>query len=296
MGIKSQMGDKEKEEKKADSSGSDSEEGMMKMPDPMEQVPNMDDFFPPDDDEIFRSLDSSEGKMVLQQCCCCICNCQTRATEGMTCCCFVPIKCGVLTIGVFAFLITAVELSAQFFLILNDRVDWWFCFVNLILFGPMLYIATSFLVVWFGKDSVGSRGKLRCACILVIIAISVEAVWEVVYYVWIHQGDTVYYGWGTTEEGYVKFQKKYYLFRVLAWMVVVDCLFSYFICICGRYSNALRADRDEDNKKAFKKKRSRDQEAEEALDLKAQGKPPKKKKKKKKAKKEEAKDEEEKKE
>merc|ERR1711990_987736 len=198
----------------------------------------------------------------------------------MTCCCVVPIKCGVTSIGVLTVALAIIGISAQFFLILNDQVKWWFCTVNLVLLIPQ-YIAASFFVVGFGKDSVSTRGTLGCGCIMVIVSQALLAAWAIVYFIWIHSGDTVYYGWGTTEEGYVKYQKKYYLFRELAWAVIVIGLFSYFIYICNRYANALRIARDEEGKTAYKKQKALEEKAEKALDDIANGKVPKKKKKKK---------------
>ena len=121
------MGDKDKkeEEELVDSQDSyDSEEDdLLGAADPtaaaMAAV-DLDNYFPGADDENFKSLNKSTGKPVLQQCCCCICNCQTVATEGMTCCCIVPIKCGITTIGIFTLALAIIGISAQFFLILND--------------------------------------------------------------------------------------------------------------------------------------------------------------------------------
>merc|ERR1712146_310312 len=130
------------------------------------------------------------GEPVLTQCCCCICNCQTKATEGITCCCVVPIKCGVTIIGLFAVFLAAISISAQFFLMLNDQVKWWYCLVNLVLL-VLTYIAAAYFIVWFGKDSVATRGNLACSCIMVIVSASLLAAWAIVYFVWIHEGDTV---------------------------------------------------------------------------------------------------------
>ena len=120
---------------------------------------------------------------------------------------------------------------------------------------------------------------------MVIVSQSLLAAWAIVYFIWIHQGDTVYYGWGTTEEGYVKFQKKYYLFRELAWAVIIIGLFSYFICITARYSNALRDPLNDDEKKEYKAEKEWKVKAEKALDAINSGKPDPYAKKKKKAKK-----------
>jgi len=127
---------------------------------------------------------------------------------------------------------------------------------------------------------------------MVIVSQSFLAAWAIIYFIWIHQGDTVYYGWGTTEEGYVKFQKKYYLFRELAWAVIIIGLFSYFICIVGRYSTALKEALNDEEKKAYKEEKEWKKKAEKALDAINSGKPdPFAKKKKKKSKKDDKKDE-----
>ena len=189
----------------------------------------------------------------------------------MTCCCCIPIKCGINTIGIFTVALAAIGISAQFFLILNDQVKWWYCLVNLVIL-TLDYIAAAYFFVWFGKDSVANRGNLACACIMVIVAAVLCATWALVYFIAIHDGDTVYYGWGTTEEGYVKYQKKYYIFRELAWCVIVVTCYAYFICVCGRYASALREDKTETETIAYKKMKARELEAEKALDEEAKNK------------------------
>ena len=160
---------------------------------------------------------------------------------------------------------------------LNDNVRWWYCLVNLV-FQVLNYIAACYFFVWFGKDSVANRGSLACACIMVIVASVLTAAWALVYFTAIHKGDTVYYGWGTTEEGYVKYQKRYYIFRELAWCVIVVTLYSYFICVTARYAKSLREARNEEENNAYKKDKERRAEAEKALDEEAKnkGKPAKK--------------------
>lgn len=262
------MSDKDTKKKDAEASeAEESDDGLNPMGMAGDAL-NMDNYFPPADDEEFKSHASDTGAPVLQQCCCCICNCQTKATEGVTCCCLVPIKCGITTIGVLTIALAAVEISAQFFLMLNDQVKWWYCLVNLILLVPT-YIAAAYFIVWFGKDSVATRGNLACASIMVIVSASLLAAWAIIYFVWIHEGDTVYYGWGTTEEGYVKYQKRYYLFRELAWGIIVVALYSYFICICNRYAKLLRLARTKEEKDAYKKQKEDEKRAEDALDAKA---------------------------
>jgi hypothetical protein len=218
-----------------------------------------------DDGEDFRSLNSEEGKPVFSQCCCCICLCHNKATDGISCFCCVPIKAGITAIGVATLVLAAVQISCQFFLMLNDQVAWWFPLVNIFLLIPT-YIAASFFVVWFGKDCVSSRGRLYCSCIMVIVSTSLYAVWSVIYFVWIYKKDTVYYGWGTSEEGYIKFQKKYYIFRELLFAVIVITLWAYFLCVTVRYADLLKTDRSRDETIAYLKDKAHREQANLHLD------------------------------
>ena len=165
--------------------------------------------------------------------------CSNKKTENLTCCLCVPVKAGVSIIGVFTFVLAAWWISVQFFLILNDRVAWWYPVVNLTLLIP-LYLAASFWVVWFAKDQVSSRVKLQAAVILTIISVSLYAAWTIIYFVWIYKGNTVYYGWGTREAGYLKFQKKYYIFKELLNAAILLVAFTYFLCVVGTYKQAMR--------------------------------------------------------
>lgn len=153
-------------------------------------------------------------------------------------------KAGVSIIGVFTFVLAAWWISVQFFLILNDRVAWWYPVVNLTLLIP-LYLAASFWVVWFAKDQVSSRVKLQAAVILTIISVSLYAAWTIIYFVWIYKGNTVYYGWGTREAGYLKFQKKYYIFKELLNAAILLVAFTYFLCVVGTYKQAMRKKKPE---------------------------------------------------
>merc|ERR1740123_1956854 len=99
-------------------------------------------------------------------------------------------------------------------------------------------------VLWFGKDDISNRGRLACGCILVVISTSLVAAWAIIYFVWIYKQEYVYYGWGTPESGYLKFQKKYYIFRELLTAIIILTCFSYFICVTSRYRDLLREARD----------------------------------------------------
>jgi hypothetical protein len=203
---------------------------------------------PEDDADNFRE---PENRPIYSQACCCICHCSDQLTEGATCCFIVPLKAGITFIAVLTVVLIAVQISQQFFLMLNDQVKWWYPFVNVCLYLPT-YTGASFFVVWLGKDNITNRGRLFCGCILVVISTSLVAAWAVIYFVWIYKQEFVYYGWGTPESGYLKFQKKYYVFRELLYAVILLTLYSYFICVTLRYRDLLRQEMSAEDKAAHK--------------------------------------------
>merc|ERR1712070_1129367 len=95
-------------------------------------------------------------------------------TKDLTCCCCCPIKCGVQVIGGLTMLLTFYYISWNFFLILNDQVQWWFPVVTIVLLVP-IYIASGFFVNWFIKDDMKSRKKLTAALILSLVSIFLVA-------------------------------------------------------------------------------------------------------------------------
>ena len=115
-----------------------------------------------------------------------------------------------------------------------------------------LYIAANFFVVWFTRDELSTRSKLVAACILTIISLTLVAIWNVVYFVFLYHKDTVYIGWGAKGE-YKKFAKLFYIFVVLFDTAILLVFYSYFLCVVTNYKNALRRGLN-DEEKAEKKK------------------------------------------
>jgi len=194
------------------------------------------------DDDSDDDYESVERKDKLTPCCCCLCVCENTATENQTCCCCCPIQCGLQVIGGLTILITFYYISWNFFLILNDQVTWWFPVVTIVLLIP-LYIASGLFVNWFIKDSLGSRGKLTGAIILVLVSVALVATWNVIYYVAIYKRDDVFIGYGVSEDKYQKFQKKYYLFKVLLEAAILLALYAYFMCVIQTYKDLLRKEK-----------------------------------------------------
>jgi len=199
-----------------------------------------------DDDYI-----SKPRKDKLTPCCCCQCVCTNNQTGDTTCCCCCPITCGIQVIGALTLLITFYYISWNFFLILNDQVTWWFPVVTIVLLIPM-YIASAFYVDWFIKNSLSSRGRLTASCILVLVSVACVATWNVIYYVAIYKRDDVFIGYGVSEDKYQKFQKKYYLFKVLLEAAILLALYGYFMCVIQTYKNLLREEKEkkDDDKKS----------------------------------------------
>jgi len=205
-----------------------------------ENAPMMEAEKPADEDV------SIAREQELTPCCCCLCACSNEYTSDSRCCGCFPIKCGVLTIGIFTLLLTIYLVTMNFFLILNDYIHWYFPVVILILLAPMC-IGSSFFVVFFTKDTAASRGKLFTACMFGIISTALIAVWIVCYYVFIYKNDTVFTGQGDPQtNAYSKMSKKFYLFVVLAETTALCIAYSYFICVTNRYTQKMKgSDEDE---------------------------------------------------
>merc|ERR1712167_252844 len=116
----------------------------------------------------------------------------------------------------------------------GDQVTWWFPVVTIVLLVP-LYVASGLFVSWFIKDSLSSRGGLTGAVILSLVSIFIVALWNVIYYTAIYKRDEVFIGYGVSEDKYQKFQKKYYLFKVLLEAAILLALYAYFMCVITSY-------------------------------------------------------------
>merc|ERR1712078_923915 len=96
-------------------------------------------------------------------CCCCLCHCTEEETKDLTCCCFFPIKCGVLFIAATILAVTLFVFLEIFYQLLNDDIHWWYVFVGVLL-AITLIVASAFSIVFLTKDDEGSRTLLFTAC------------------------------------------------------------------------------------------------------------------------------------
>jgi len=170
-------------------------------------------------------------------CCCCLCQCTDQKTKDLSCCCFFPIRCGVLFIGCTILAITLFVFLEIFYELLNDDIHWWYVFVGIIL-ASCLIIASAFTVVFFTKDNDSSRSNLWVACLLVIIGVSLIAVWSTIYFVFLYKKDSVMTG--NDGVGFVKATRKQEVVVTLYIACCIDALFAYFLCVVSQYIDAMK--------------------------------------------------------
>jgi len=195
-------------------------------------------------DEVKKKLD--EGAFM---CCCCLCECIDKKTRDLSCCCIFPIRCGVYFIGAIILAVTLFVFLEIFYQLLNDDIHWWYVFVGVIL-ASTLVVASAFVIVFFTKDQASSRVKLFTACMLVIIGVSLIAVWNACYYLFWYKKDSVVTG--NDGVGFVKLTRKQNVVITLYVACLIDAIFAYFICVVNAYKNAY-AEEEEDKDKEMEK-------------------------------------------
>jgi uncharacterized membrane protein len=134
-------------------------------------------------------MKENDGKYATM-CCCCVCVCEDEATDGEKCCFCFPIKCGVSGIAISIFLIGLVQFWEIFYQILNDKIDWWYIGVGVLLSIPLV-IAWGLTIYWLAEDTDGTRVALQSAGILLIISVALVAAWNAVYFNFLYKEDTV---------------------------------------------------------------------------------------------------------
>lgn len=211
-------------------------EEMMDEEKPMEEMmeeEKMDEAMEEEEEDELQKRLKDGGFM----CCCCLCECTNEKTKDLTCCCFFPIRCGVLFIGIIILALTLFVFLEIFYQLLNDDIHWWYVLVGVVL-AATLVVASAFVIVFFTKDDEPSRGKLFTACLLVIIGVALEAVWAACYFVFLYKKDTV--TTGNDGVGFIKATRKQEVVVTLYIACCICALFAYFICVVNQYVDALK--------------------------------------------------------
>jgi len=195
----------------------------------------------------------------LTPCCCCLCACSHERVGSASCFGCFPIRCGIVFIAIFIFVLALSLLISTFFGLLNEYLPWWFVFVQILLLMPLI-VSASIAVYFFSKDKRSTRGKLRGAAIMSIISVFLWAVWQLIFYLAIYKRDTVYSGFGAANDdsNYTRMGKKQYIFTFLAEAFVIMGFLAYFVAVSSEYVNLMNAPheaekkREEDEAKAIK--------------------------------------------
>merc|ERR1711934_43220 len=86
--------------------------------------------------------------------------------------------------------------------------------------------------------------NVRTACILVIIGVSLVAIWSACYFIWLYKKDSV--TTGNDGVGFVKATRKQEVVVTLYIACCIDALFAYFICVVSQYIDAMKDPEEED--------------------------------------------------
>ena len=74
-------------------------------------------------------------------------------------------------------------------------------------------------------------------------------IWNIAFYLWIYKRDAIYSGWGDPETNpYTKVSKKAQIFAYLAEATFLITLYSYWLCVVGKYVDAYPKDEAKDEK------------------------------------------------
>ena len=196
----------------------------------------------------YTSDKTVQRKPTLAPCCCCLCNCSNELTADQTCLGCFPIKCGVVSIGIFIWILTIYQVCVAFFLILNEYVRWWFPFISLLILVPQM-IGVCFFIGYFTKDCKRTRGNLTSAVVMTLISTILYIVWNLCYYFFLYKPNDVYRGIGEDENNYSRISKKQYIFQTLFEATILFVLLAYFMCVIRKYLGLYPKDEEEKESK-----------------------------------------------
>jgi hypothetical protein len=181
-------------------------------------------------------------------CCCCMCHCSREQTKHLSMFGCLPIKCGLVLVGIFTLVLNLALYVEVFYFLLNDNVHWWYVIIAVLILIP-LFLASTFFVVWFSDDNNDTRGRLDVACYMSIISIALLSVWNIIYFLAWYKANEVFVATPTWK--WVPATRKQYLFWTIFWGLIIIWAYGYWICVARRYWYALKP---KDAKKADEKK------------------------------------------
>ena len=136
---------------------------------------------------------------------------------------------------------------------MNDTVHWWFTFVTLLLYSPLI-IGCAFYVRFFTSDNSTTRTLIKVACILIIVSLCLVCTWYLCYFIWIYKRKAFISGWGDPRENpYTENNKKVFLFTFLGETVLLVCFYTYFLCVTQKYQDCMTVEEKEEEGSGSKK-------------------------------------------
>ena len=87
-----------------------------------------------------------------QPCFCCMCTCGDEVTDKSRCCGCLPVKLGMLLIGVFTLVLFFVYLFLEILDFGNVHFKWWYVLIYILLYCPLAVCAFLFFNYFMGDD------------------------------------------------------------------------------------------------------------------------------------------------
>lgn len=188
---------------------------------------------------------TTKRKPVRTQFCCCICECSNIQTRGKTCLCCIPIKTGLVVIGLVIWLIAFQQFLTAYFKFMNATLPWWYPFVDVFLFAPG-FIGVCFFIGWFTLDCRRTRATLTSAIIQSLVSYVLILTWHTVFLCFLYKQDKLGHGFGEDLETYTWTSKKHTLYYELAWGVVAIVFFIIALSAVRTYVNCYPEDDKEE--------------------------------------------------
>ena len=182
----------------------------------------------PKSDKTKKSRTPGPGQK--QPCCCCMCTCGDEITDKSRCCGCLPVKLGMLLIGIFTLTLFFVYLFLEILDFGNTHFKWWYVFIYILLYIPLSITAFLFFNYFMGDDQDSARKKLPFAIWLAILSLVLTSIWRMIYILAIYDEDEVYEGgkpWA--EDGYTTRSKKSYIVWDVIFTTALLFLYGYFL-------------------------------------------------------------------
>ena len=159
-----------------------------------------------------------------------MCTCGDEVTDKSRCCGCVPVKLGMLAIGIFTLLLFFAYLFIEILDFGNVHFKWWYVMIYILLYIPLCVCAFLFFNYFAGDDQDSARKKLPFAIWLAILSIVLTSIWRMIYILAIYDEDEVYEGgqpWA--EDGYTHRSKKSYIVWDVITSTALLFLYGYFL-------------------------------------------------------------------